>query len=208
MLAIVPFIGMGCKHLNPFSQYFEIEEPGEIIPTKTIQPEQETESENEEKDIEEESEEVIDQKSYSGYSGAYFDIEYPSNFRVDERVLEGSFEDEYAEVAFLSPNENVEFYVFSPLWGGYSAYETILDSEEIVAEQVTSTGGEFNKKTVEWITVEAKDGSYARSMRIITMENETVRYLFGIKYSSQEALEQYREEYNHFTESLKQYADA
>ncbi len=152
--------------------------------------------------------ETIEQEKYTTYSGAYFDIDYPTDFSIDERVLDESMTNKYAEVAFISPNKNVEFHVYSPLWGGVAQYETVLDTEEVVAEQQNSTNDGFTITTTKWITIEAKDGSYARSMRIITTNNETVRYLFGITYSSQEELDLVREEHNHFTTSLVQFADA
>ena len=136
------------------------------------------------------------------YKGTWFDIKYPKEFTPS------SIAD---EARFLSPDGTVEFFVFSPQWGGNPVdYLTTKASEELVSEKTDTTGADLKKKIVRWVTVKAKDGSYYRSFVSIKAQVGTgsdLHYVFGIKYENDAAYQQYRDAYIAFKASLSQYAD-
>lgn len=163
-----------------------------------------------------------DSNDTSLYRGYFFDIEYPTSFT--SKPNEPTFisnEIEYIETNeayFTSPDGNVEFFVFSPLWGGdpetYSLNATT--DEEVVAEltdeSIDSGGplGEGTDKTVLWLTMQAKDDSYTRSLVSVTQTGEDgseLHHVFGIKYQNIDSYENYKDDYTRFKDSLRQYAD-
>jgi hypothetical protein len=52
------------------------------------------------------------------YRGAWFEVKYPSTFRVRPSLRSSSSTRGYDSVFFTAPDDNVEFYVFSPQWNG------------------------------------------------------------------------------------------
>jgi hypothetical protein len=152
------------------------------------------------------------------YEGTWFDISYPSNFTASPQPAEDSLNNraQTDEAVFTSPDESVEFFVYSPLWSGEpKSYLEIKPSEELVDEETqvlteAENPDQFGDKITRWVTIKAKDGSYTRSYVSKKAQVDTgseVHHVFGIKYEDQDAYDRYKDAYQAFKESLIQYAD-
>ena len=151
------------------------------------------------------------------YRGPWFDIQYPESFTVKPvsnlRIDEETELIQKDEAYFISPNERVEFYVFSPLWRGEPSYLTVLPTEDLVSEkneEAKERAGQHGKRQVCWVSVKAKDSSYYRSFVSIKDQVGTESELhhgFGIKYRDNEAYQRYQKAYIAFKKSLRQYSD-
>lgn len=135
------------------------------------------------------------------YEGAWFSIKYPADFQVEEREKSAGA-DRYDGVAFISPDKEAEFYVFSPQWAGTSEWGKVAANEKISS----SSSQKQNNKTIKRTTITSKDGSYDRAYQVIE-DGPSIRYLFGFKYSGKEAYNLYKKEYQAFKNSLTQFAD-
>jgi hypothetical protein len=130
------------------------------------------------------------------YTGTWFDVKYPAGFDV-------SGTENADEAKFTSPDKKVEFFVYSPQWGGNPAeYLNLGVNEELVSEKT-------DQNTYS-ATIKDKSGSYTRSYLSIKnpegTDSETHK-VFGIKYTDQAAYDKYKEAYTAFKNSLVQYAD-
>ncbi|MFA7314383.1 MAG: hypothetical protein WC025_00425 [Candidatus Magasanikbacteria bacterium] len=143
------------------------------------------------------------------YKGLWFDIQYPQNFNATPTT-------QTDEAYFLSPEGNVEFFVYSPLWSGTPKnYLTMASNEELVSEKIEETKAsqqprQYGDKITRWVTIKAKDGSYYRSFVSIKEQVDTgseLHHVFGIKYKDNTSYQKYRDDYITFKESLHQYSD-
>ena len=136
------------------------------------------------------------------FSGAWFDINYPSNF-LAKGSLPSSTSDGYESAVFKSPDNLVEFYIFSPQWNG-EATDIVLKTKEKISSSKTDIKGGIETKS--W-TITHSDGSYSRSYQQKYNQSQNTKWIIGIKYKNSSALEKYKKEYALFKNSLKQYAD-
>ncbi len=141
------------------------------------------------------------------FQGAYFTVQVPAIFKtVPSQKSDGaSAQGTYDSVFFRSPDESVEFYIYSPVRGTNSPPDIQYNptTERMVNERV-EPGPNVNAKS---ITIEARDGSYDRSIveqRDTNYPNITV---FGIKYKNENTRKKYSEIYKRFKHSLKVYTD-
>ena len=141
--------------------------------------------------------------SYKKYKGAWFDIEYPSTFKVGNSLKSATNVDGFDSATFTSPDGKVQFYVFSPQWSG-EAIDILLKPSEI---QLESSSKIQNGLQIKRWTVKARNGSYFRSYEATSETESNINKVFGIKYGSKEDLDMYKESYLHFKNSLQQYAD-
>ena len=177
------------------------------------------------------------------YEGNYFSIEYPKNFkpkpltprrRIDinnrykpEGVtpkLPPKYHDfiETNEAYFTSPNKEVIFFVYSPLWGGDPKnYLVVAPNEVLVDEKKTKglntspyDGKEYDQVLTRRVTVKAKNNSYYRSFIHIrkrssdfTLGVSNKDEVFGIKYKNKKVYDRYRDAYLAFKKSLDKSAD-
>jgi len=134
------------------------------------------------------------------FKGAWFDINYPSNF-----IAKGSLKtsDGFESAIFKSPDNLVEFYIFSPQWNG-QATDIQLDAKEKLSSSKSQVNGAI---TTKWWTISSTDGSYSRSYQEKYNKSQNTKWIIGIKYKKSTALEKYKNEYALFKNSLKQYAD-
>lgn len=143
------------------------------------------------------------------YEGSWFDIQYPSSFSARPPEPKEKTGLEPDEAFFTSPDKTVEFFVYSPLWGGDPKdYLNVAPNEKLVSEKESSSkenGGSLSR----WVTVAAKDGSYTRSYVSVKGQIEVggVHHVFGIKYKDQKSYDRYKADYEAFKKSLMQYAD-
>ncbi|MGZ8846105.1 MAG: hypothetical protein ACXW3C_06535 [Pyrinomonadaceae bacterium] len=137
------------------------------------------------------------------YKGAWFEIKYPSNFKVRPSLRSSSGRG-YDSVFFSSPDGTVEFYVFSPQWNGEPAdIEMNPQSEVQVSQNTEKRAG----RIVRRMTIRARDNSYLRSFEDTEDTTTNTRKVFGIKYRNEAAYSRYRQSYLTFKQSLTQFAD-
>lgn len=137
------------------------------------------------------------------FEGAWFDIDYPSNFQVYPSLKSLTSVDGCESVRFKSPDETVEFYVFSPQWNGEPSDISLKSNEK----QISSDSKIPGRITHTWWTIAANDESYLRSYYQVTDNDLGTTYVIGIKYLNKDALAKYKEDYLLFKASLMQYAD-
>ncbi len=144
----------------------------------------------------------------SMYKGAFFSINYPAGFLPRPRTpIEGD-RINTNEAYFTSPDGLVEFFVFSPQWGGDpNDYLTIKDTEQLVEQKKDDSKQDI---LVTWATIKARDGSYERSYvstkTLLGSRSETHK-VFGIKYAHTDIYTNYKDDYGAFKDSLEQFAD-
>ena len=214
-IAIV-FAGAGCEaRVDTTPAEDEASAVSPVVEELESQEVEETPSKEPRPEVDEE--ETSDETKL--YKGTYFDVTYPAAFAAKPSAptstMNGINHVMTDEAYFLSPDETVEFFVFSPLWGGDPmTYTGIAPSEELVSEKTEEmkeddVEGQFGDKIVRWVTVKANDGSYTRSFVSIRTQVGTgsdLHHVFGIKYQDQESYEKYRDAYIAFKSSLKQYS--
>jgi len=115
------------------------------------------------------------EEKWSTYKGTWFEINYPSSFKVKPGQKSTTSTLGYDSVYFISPDNNVVFYVFSPQWQG-KARETEIEidpnSEELIEQNTTTMKDEMeNFKTIRTFTVKAKDKSYVRAIKEETTDH-------------------------------------
>lgn len=137
------------------------------------------------------------------FKGAWFDIKYPSAFKVKPSLKSATNTNGYESAFFESPDRLVEFYVFSPQWRGEATDIELKTSEKITGDKTETTGN----TTIRWWTIAAKNGSYTRSYQEKTDNISNTNWIIGIKYKNQAAFNKYKKQYLAFKSSLVQYAD-
>ncbi len=142
------------------------------------------------------------EQKWRTYKGAWFQIKYPSGFTVKPGQKSTTKQEGYDSVYFISPDNTVEFFVYSPQWTGEGEGIEINQNTEQLIEHNTDKG---KSKTIRWFTVKAKDNSYLRSIRDDTSDN--TRLVFGIKYKNKAMYDKYYNDYIFFKKSLEQSAD-
>ena len=142
------------------------------------------------------------EQKWRTYKGAWFEINYPSSFTVKPSQKSKTKQEGYDSVYFISPDNNVEFYVFSPQWNGEARDIEINPNIESLIDQNTDKS---KSKAIRWFTAKAKDNSYLRAVSDETIDN--TRLVFGIKYKNKAIYDKYHNDYIVFKKSLRQFAD-
>lgn len=140
------------------------------------------------------------------YKGAWFEVKYPKSFSVKPSIPSTSGFDpvKYDSAFFISPDQKVKFYVYSPQWSGDATDISRKVDTEIEKDTKTEKKNGMNYK---WYTYEKKDGSYLRSYQETTNEEETTKLIIGIEYTDRESYKKYKDDYIKFKKSIKQFAD-
>lgn len=152
------------------------------------------------------------------YSGSWFDVSYPADF-VPLQVGQD-------EATFTSPDNSVQFFVFSPQWSGNpESYLNVLPTETRESESSSASftdmtnqyGPLYYKKIITYVTLSANDGSYKRSYMSLAAGyvsekdsndlSSATHMVFGIKYKDAAGYKAYLDRYLAFKKSLIQYAD-
>lgn len=150
-----------------------------------------------------------DEGKWHTYKGAWFEIKYPSDFKVKPAQKSSTSTKGYDGVYFISPDNSITFYVFSPQWQG-KVKETDIEinpnREELIEQNFTEETDKIgNVKKIRTFTVKAKDTSYERAIRDET--TDTTRLIFGVKYKNKESYNKFYNDYLLFKKSLRQFAD-
>ncbi|MGE5532662.1 MAG: hypothetical protein ACM3VW_11160, partial [Bacteroidota bacterium] len=103
--------------------------------------------------------------------------------------------------SFLSPDGQVEFYVYSPQWRGQSQWLFKRQGEKAGTKSTQSS------KTTSITYMTFTGPGYTRAYADYKSTDGSTRWGLGIKYKSQAAYNAYRPLYLKFKQSLKQYAD-
>lgn len=142
---------------------------------------------------------------FKKYNGAWFTIEYPGNFKAKSLMKSLTAGEGYDSAIFTSPDNTVEFYIFSPQWSGENPEIDLKPNE--IKEKPSVSHNKRTGKTITMWTITAKDGSYSRSYRETSEYEGTVRWVVGIKYKDKASYNKYRNLYVKFRDSLIQFAD-
>ncbi len=136
------------------------------------------------------------------YQGSSYNIEYPQSFTTLPS-MKSSGANGYDSSFFKSPDGRVFFYICSAQWIADCSDIKINKSTEVLAsERRPKTMG----KLTRLYTIRAKDNSYLRSYQEVKSVSGYTRWVVGLKYQDEEALEQYRPEYLRFKESFRPFA--
>lgn len=140
---------------------------------------------------------------YRVFEGAWFEITYPAAFTPVPSLVSRTAEG-YDSAEFVSPDERVAFYVFSPQWGG-DPVDIAVDPERetLVSERRAEQEG----RTIRWFTICATDGAYCRSYQDTSAQEGSLRTVFGIRYQSEDDRLEHLGDYIRFRRSLEAYAD-
>jgi len=159
-------------------------------------------------------------KSNSSYNGSWFSVKYPRNFKAAPTEPTDTFtEDRFGEpieppytfvraeeATFTSPDGKVEFFIYSPLWGGEpESYLLTAANEKIISDTTKKDKDPSWGRTHRWVSFEDKNGKYKRAFHHMKTENTSL--VFGIKYADQVSYDTYKEDYLAFKGSLMQFAD-
>jgi hypothetical protein len=138
------------------------------------------------------------------FKGAWFEIKHPATF-TPRIIKKSSTKQDGADAAvFLSPDNLVEFYIFSPQWAGV-APEIELNPK---IEKLDSRKSAKTKNgTITWISISSLRGDYIRSYQDFESISGDIHWVVGIKYRDMNAYERYKNQYILFKKSLIQFAD-
>lgn len=137
------------------------------------------------------------------YKGAWFQIKYPAVFKVIPSIKSPT-KSGYDSAFFVSPDDSVEFYIFSPQWNGNPVDIQIkTDTEEYVDKNIIEKDG----KIIRRATIKSKSNKYLRSYIDTEDTQSNTRFVVGVKFQSPEAYDRYKSDYLKFKESLEQFAD-
>ncbi len=133
---------------------------------------------------------------FNTFRGAGFEVNYPASFKA--HGAPGSLELNLESVFFTSPDNLVEFYIFSPIHKGGVANDIALKANEKLAPGEVSNG----KTTIaKYWTIIAKDNSYERTYQESIDVKTGDNWVIGLKYKNQAAFNKYRNEYLAFKKS-------
>jgi hypothetical protein len=148
-------------------------------------------------------------ETWPTFKGAWFEIKYPPGFKVKPGQKSSTATQGYDSAYFISPDDTVVFYVFSPQWRGQLRETDIAidpSREDVIEQNIAKKQDQAeNFRIIRTVTVKAKDNSYLRAIR--DESTETTRLIFGIKFNNKAAYERYYNDYVLFKKSLRQFAD-
>jgi hypothetical protein len=146
----------------------------------------------------------VPNRGWTKYKGAWFEVQYPVGFAVKPceagLTRTGGAPD---GASFLSPDRQVEFYIYSPQWSGQPTWPKKRSGEKTVSHQVERHG----TRTVTWVTYAGPRGVGSRSYVDTVDSGQNTRLVFGFAYRSGAAYKAYRPLYLRFKASVKQYGD-
>lgn len=134
------------------------------------------------------------------YKGAWFDIKYPLGFKALPRQKSASGPG-WDAVSFISPDNRVEFYIYSPQWSGEADWLQVRPGEKETSRSTEKLGD----KVITYVTYKAP--TFTRSYAEYRQPDYNTRWIFGYKYLDSASYHAYRDLYLKFKQSLKQYAD-
>jgi hypothetical protein len=137
------------------------------------------------------------------FKGAWFEVAIPDGFKAISS-LKSTTADGYESAFFRSPDEKVEFYIFSPQWNGEPTDIKLDESKE---KPITSETKSSGSNDITWYSIKANDNSYTRAYQDTKSKDGSIRWVVGIKYADQQSYDKYKTQYLDFKKSLVQFAD-
>lgn len=150
------------------------------------------------------AEDPAQSKEWKKFTGAWFDVLHPAEFSAEPSLKSTTNVSGHDSAFFVAPSKEVSFYVFSPQWNGKPTDILLKEDKET---QVSLKKSEKDGVVTIDCTIAAKDGSYTRSYEDIEDPTTNTRKVFGISYRDQKVLDQYKDKYVQFKNSLVQFAD-
>jgi hypothetical protein len=149
------------------------------------------------------------------YSGAWFEISYPQSFTPVPLQKSNTKATGVDSAVFVSPSHEIEFYVFSPQWGGHaSALDIDSRHERITSKKISVSddrgGGGASKEdaiTDTWLGIRALDGSYVRFVHHQRNDVCQTARAFGVKCKDMTLYRRHKTDFDRFRKSLIQYGD-
>ncbi len=139
----------------------------------------------------------------SKFTGAWFEIKFPSSFTV-KPSLKSTSKKGYESAFFISPDNDVEFYIYSPQWNGNATDIDLNPNSERIVSDITQA---HNNQTIRYYTYESNDKSYTRSYQETIEGGGALKWIIGLWYKNQSAYNKYKKQYLAFKSSLVQFAD-
>ena len=146
--------------------------------------------------------------------GGFFRVEYPADFTAYPPNRKENMTD---EATFVSPDGEVEFYIYSPQWNGKPRYLNKRENEIVEANKrkIVSSRDKIGYTHLTWRTYVDKHGRYNRAFLMRktncpssnTEDDCTNITVFGIKFKNKASYNRYKKVYIKFKKSLEQYAD-
>lgn len=138
------------------------------------------------------------------FKGAWFEIKYPATFTPRIIKKSSTKKDGADAAAFLSPDNLVEFYIFSPQWNGVApGVELNPKAERLDSKKSART----KNGTMTWTSISSLKGEYTRSSQDFESISGDIHWVVGIKYRDMNAYERYKNKYILFKKSLVQFSD-
>lgn len=139
------------------------------------------------------------------FMGAWFEVEYPSDFTVRGSMIsqtkgDGSFDSAF----FTSPDGSVEFYIFSPKRKGEAMDITLQYNEKEGSHEKQIS----RKQTITSWTISDKKGTYARSYQKVENHYENTIWMVGVKYKNKRTYNRYKRQFAEFKKSLIQHINS
>jgi hypothetical protein len=133
------------------------------------------------------------------FQGTWFTIQYPVSFKCVPMRRTPSMSG-FDSARFISPDGEVEFYVYVPR-NDWSTDDFTLRSSEKIEEDISR---DYNNGQTQfhWVTMAANDGSYRRSYVEENYISRNKKRAFGIKYKDKATYDIYLQLYTTFKESL------
>lgn len=154
---------------------------------------------------------TVTENTLGSYMGSWFNIQYPGDFTASPSEPVEEWEDiKYIntdEASFVSPEGDVEFFVYSPQWSGEPKdYLELKGNEKIISEETTENGEQVTKTAV----IQSETPEYFReyeSVRYFVGTGSEIHHVFGFKYKNEELKTAYNDQFETFKSSLEQFAD-
>lgn len=133
--------------------------------------------------------------------GAWFETNVPNGFEAQPSVSSSTSVEGFDSYFFTSPDEEVQFYIYSPQWTG-SPNDIVFPNEKITVETVHNNDGSVTRR---WTLKPNRQTPYYRSFAETKSENNVL--ITGFFYKNEAAKAKYKADYDKFTQSVIQYSD-
>ncbi len=143
--------------------------------------------------------------NWKTYIGAWFEIDYPSDFIIAESIASPTLDATptlYDSVYFYTNDKSAYFYVYSPQWNGTPNDIKILPGEKIISQNKEV----YNNKTETTLVTIYGNDQAERIVRDTTDPESNVHYVTIFKYQKGDRFK-FENDYTKFYNSLTQLAD-
>jgi hypothetical protein len=136
------------------------------------------------------------------FKGASFEILFPYRFTVKPSLKSAALSG-YESAFFISPESDIEFYIFSAQFERRPKDIEFNQDKERVISDITQKN---KSQTLRYYTYESRDKSYIRSYQETLGSDGSVLWVIGLKYKNTQTYNRYKPEYLDFKKSFQQVA--